>query len=211
MKRVLILNLECVTFVTAIESNTVMKNLSDVEIIESVLKGNSADFIFLVDRYKNKAFSMLKRMLKSHEDAEEVLQDCFLKAYNNLKTFKFEAKYSTWFYRIVYNTALTKLSSKKRQTESEMTDIDELHDLESNYSADEIIRSDLSDAVRKIVSELPAKNSAVITLFYLEEMTCEEISDTLNMTINNVKVLLHRSRNLLKEIIERKNLKQEMI
>jgi len=188
-----------------------MKNLSDVEIIESVLKGNSADFIFLVDRYKNKAFSMLKRMLKSNEDAEEVLQDCFLKAYNNLKTFKFEAKYSTWFYRIVYNTALTKLSSKKRQTESEMTDIDELHDLESKYSADEIIRSDLSDAVRKIVSELPAKNSAVITLFYLEEMTCEEISDTLNMTINNVKVLLHRSRNLLKEIIERKNLKQEMI
>ena len=64
-----------------------MKNLSDVEIIESVLKGNSADFIFLVDRYKNKAFSMLKRMLKSHEDAEEVLQDCFLKAYNNLSTF----------------------------------------------------------------------------------------------------------------------------
>ena len=211
MKRELILNLECVTFVTAIGSNTVMKNLSDVEIIESVLKGNSADFIFLVDRYKNKAFSMLKRMLRSHEDAEEVLQDCFLKAYNNLKTFKFEAKYSTWFYRIVYNTALTKLSSKKRQTESEMADIDELHDLESNYSADEIIRSDLSDAVRKIVSELPAKNSAVITLFYLEEMTCEEISETLNMTINNVKVLLHRSRNLLKEIIERKNLKQEMI
>ena len=211
MKRELILNLECVTFVTAIGSNTVMKNLSDVEIIESVLKGNSADFIFLVDRYKNKAFSMLKRMLKSHEDAEEVLQDCFLKAYNNLKTFKFEAKYSTWFYRIVYNTALTKLSSKKRQTESEMTDIDELHDLESKYSADEIIKSDLSDAVRKIVNELPAKNSAVITLFYLEEMTCEEISETLNMTINNVKVLLHRSRNLLKEIIERKNLKQEMI
>ena len=211
MKRELILNLECVTFVTAIGSNTVMKNLSDVEIIESVLKGNSADFIFLVDRYKNKAFSMLKRMLKSHEDAEEVLQDCFLKAYNNLKTFKFEAKYSTWFYRIVYNTALTKLSSKKRQTESEMADIDEMHDLESKYSADEIIRSDLSGTVRKIVDELPAKNAAVITLFYLEEMTCEEISETLNMTINNVKVLLHRSRNLLKEIIERKNLKQEMI
>lgn len=187
-----------------------MKSLSDAEIIESVLKGNSADYIFIIDRYKNKAFSMLKRMLKNAEDAEEVLQDCFLKAYNNLKTFKFESKFSTWFYRIVYNTALTKLSSRKRQTESGMVDIDELHNIESKYSADEFIKNDLLENVRKIVSELPAKNAAVITLFYLEEMTCEEVSDTLNMTVNNVKVLLHRSRNLLKEIIERKNLKQDI-
>jgi RNA polymerase sigma-70 factor (ECF subfamily) len=188
-----------------------MKNLSDKEIIESVLKGNSADFVFIIDRYKNKAFSMLKRMLKNNEDAEELLQDCFLKAYNNLKSFKFESKFSTWFYRIVYNAALTKLSGKKRQIENDMTDIDELHNIQSKYSADEFIENDLSDTVRKIVNELPEKNAAIITLFYLEEMTCEEISNVLKITVNNVKVLLHRSRNLLKEIIEKKNLKQEIL
>ncbi len=188
-----------------------MKNLSDKEIIESVLKGNSADFVFIIDRYKNKAFSMLKRMLKNNEDAEELLQDCFLKAYNKLKSFKFESKFSTWFYRIVYNTALTKLSGKKRQIENDMADIDEFHNIQSKYSADEFIEYDLSDTVRKIVNELPEKNAAIITLFYLEEMTCEEISDVLKITINNVKVLLHRSRNLLKEIIEKKNLKQEIL
>ncbi|NWG26956.1 MAG: RNA polymerase sigma factor [Ignavibacteriaceae bacterium] len=188
-----------------------MKNLSDREIIESVLKGNSADFVFIIDRYKNKAFSMLKRMLKNNEDAEELLQDCFLKAYNKLKSFKFESKFSTWFYRIVYNTALTKLSGKKRQIENDMADIDEFHNIQSKYSADEFIEYDLSDTVRKIVNELPEKNAAIITLFYLEEMTCEEISDVLKITINNVKVLLHRSRNLLKEIIEKKNLKQEIL
>jgi RNA polymerase sigma-70 factor (ECF subfamily) len=188
-----------------------MKNLSDKEIIESVLKGNSADFVFIIDRYKNKAFSMLKRMLKNNEDAEELLQDCFLKAYNNLKSFKFESKFSTWFYRIVYNTALTKLSGKKRQIENDMTDIDELHNIQSKYLADEFIENDLSDTVRKIVNELPEKNAAIITLFYLEEMTCEEISNVLKITVNNVKVLLHRSRNLLKEIIEKKNLKQEIL
>jgi RNA polymerase sigma factor (sigma-70 family) len=188
-----------------------MKNLSDREIIESVLKGNSADFVFLVDHYKNKAFSMLKRMLKNSEDAEEVLQDCFMKAFNNLKSFKFESKFSTWFYRIVYNTALTKLTSRKRQTESEMVDIDELHNIESKYLADEFIKNDLSETVKKLVNELPANNAAVITLFYLEEMTCEEISDALDITVINVKVLLHRSRNLLREIIEKKNLKQEIL
>jgi RNA polymerase sigma-70 factor (ECF subfamily) len=68
----------------------VMNNLSDVEIIESVKKGNTADYSILIDRYKNKAFTMLKRMLKNNFDAEEVLMDCFLKAYNNIGTFKFE-------------------------------------------------------------------------------------------------------------------------
>ncbi|MCW8960778.1 MAG: sigma-70 family RNA polymerase sigma factor, partial [Ignavibacteriaceae bacterium] len=98
-----------------------MRNLSDQEIIESVRKGNDSDYSIIVDRYKNKAFSMLKRMLKNEFDAEEVLQDCFLKAFNSLNTFKGEAKFSTWFYRIVYNTTLTKLSSKKRKTETEMS------------------------------------------------------------------------------------------
>jgi len=94
-----------------------MINITDQEVIESVKKGNQADYSIIVDRYKNKAFSLLRRMLKNDFDAEEVLQDCFLKAYNSLNSFKGESKFSTWFYRIVYNTALTKLSSKKRKTE----------------------------------------------------------------------------------------------
>ncbi len=92
-----------------------MKNLSDLEIIESVLRGNHSDFSLLINRYKNKAFSLLKRMLKNEMEAEEVLQDCFLKAFNGLKSFKQESKFSTWFYRIVYNSALTRLSSSKKK------------------------------------------------------------------------------------------------
>lgn len=188
-----------------------MKNLSDLEIIESVKKGNTADYSILIDRYKNKAFSLLKRMLKNDFDAEEVLMDCFLKAYNNLSTFKFESKFSTWFYRIVYNTALTKLSSTKRKIENEMNSVDDLHYLESSYNADDLVKDDLSLFVKKIVNELPPKNAAVITMFYLEEMSGEEISEALQISLSNVKVILHRSRNLLKEIIEKRNLFQEVL
>src|SRR3972149_8182891 len=102
-----------------------MRNLSDQEIIDSVRKGNDSDYSIIVNRYKNKAFSVLKRMLKDEFDAEEILQDCFFKAYNSLGSFKGEAKFSTWFYRIVYNSALTKLSSKKRKIESEMISVEE--------------------------------------------------------------------------------------
>lgn len=188
-----------------------MKNLTDVEIIESVKKGNTADYSILIDRYKNKAFSMLKRMLKNDFDAEEVLMDCFLKAYNNINAFKFESKFSTWLYRIVYNTALTKLSSSKRKIESEMSSIDDLHYLESSYNADDLVKEDISTLVKNIVNELPIKNAAVVTMFYLEEMSTEEISEVLQISVANVKVILHRSRNILRDIIEKRNLLQEVL
>jgi len=189
----------------------IVKDLSDIEIIESVLKGNTADYTVIVDRYKNKSFTMLKRMLRNEFDAEEVLMDCFMKAYNNLASFKFESKFSTWFYRIVYNTALTKLSSIKRKVENEMQSIDDLDYLVSKYSAEDYNKKELSEIINRIINELPEKNAAVITMFYLEEMSIEEISQVLNISVSNVKVILHRSRNLLKDIIQKRNLLKEIL
>jgi RNA polymerase sigma-70 factor (ECF subfamily) len=119
-----------------------MRNLSDQEIIDSIRKGNDSDYSIIINRYKNKAFSMLKRMLKNEFESEEVLQDCFLKAYNSLGSFKGESKFSTWFYRIVYNSALTKLSSQKRKIESEMSSMEEHFHLESEHNANDIEKKD---------------------------------------------------------------------
>lgn len=188
-----------------------MRNLSDQEIIDSVKRGNDSDYSIIVDKYKNKAFSMLKRMLKNEFDAEEVLQDCFLKAFKSLNAFKGEAKFSTWFYRIVYNTALTKLSSQKRKTESEMTSVEDHFNLESQYGADEIEKKDLSKFVQETITKLPERYSAVITMFYLNEMTIEEISGVMGITVSNVKVMLHRSRNALRDLILKNRLAEELI
>jgi RNA polymerase sigma-70 factor (ECF subfamily) len=187
-----------------------MRNISDQEIIESVLKGNTSDYSILIDSYKNKAFSMLKRMLKNEFDAEEVLQDCFLKAYNSLSSFKGESKFSTWFYRIVYNTAVTKLSSKKRKIESEMSSIEEHYELESEYNSVNFEGAELTTLLHNAIQMLPERNSAVLSLFYLNEMTCEEISDIMEISVSNVKVLLHRSRNALKDLLLKKNLAGEL-
>jgi RNA polymerase sigma factor (sigma-70 family) len=188
-----------------------MRNLSDQEIIDSVRKGNDSDYSIIVNRYKNKAFSMLKRMLKNDFDAEEVLQDCFLKAYNSLNAFKGEAKFSTWFYRIVYNTALTRLSSQKRKTEAEMTSVEDHFNLESEYVADEIEKKDINQLIRDTISKLPERFSAIITMFYLSEMSIEEISEVTGMSISNVKVMLHRSRNSLRDLILKTRLAEELI
>ena len=188
-----------------------MRNLSDQEIIDSVRKGNESDYSIIVNRYKNKAFSMLKRMLKNEFDAEEVLQDCFLKAYNSLNSFKGESKFSTWFYRIVYNSALTKLSSGKRKTEEEMISLEEHFNLETEYNANEIEKKDLNRFIKEIITKLPERYSAIITMFYLNEMTIEEISEVTQLSVSNVKVMLYRSRNALRDLILKSKLSEELI
>ncbi|MDX1373874.1 MAG: RNA polymerase sigma factor [Nitrososphaeraceae archaeon] len=187
-----------------------MRNVSDQEIIDSVKKGNQADFSVLIDRYKDRAFSLLKRMLKNQFDAEEILQDCFLKTYNALNSFKGDSKFSTWFYRIVYNTALTKLSSKKRKIETEMASIDEFIDLENDSFSVNAETENTSEIINEIINKLPEKYSAIITMFYLNEMSCEEICEALNISVANVKVMLYRSRNAMKDFIIKNNLVKEL-
>ncbi len=188
-----------------------MKNISDQELIGSIKNGNHSDFSVLVDRYKNKAFSMLKRMLRNEFDAEEVLQDAFLKAFRSLESFKGEAKFSTWFYRIVYNSALTKLSSKRRKIEQEMSSVEDHLDLESSFNSINAEKKNISELVNEMINLLPEKYSTIITLFYLNELTCEEISETMNITLSNVKVLLYRSRNAMRDMIEKHNLTEELL
>jgi len=141
-----------------------MKHLTDIEIIESVKRGNTADFSLLIKRYQDKAFSLLRRLLKNEMDAEEALQDCFLKAYNSLRDFRQDAKFSTWFYRIVYNTGLTVLTSRKRKVEQEMISIDENFDLtdidNEVYGSSENVRT----YILKIVDMLPVRNALVVIL-----------------------------------------------
>jgi RNA polymerase sigma factor (sigma-70 family) len=187
-----------------------MRDLTDLEIIASVKRGNQADYAIIIDRYKNKAFSLIKRMLKNEMAAEEVLQDCFLKTYYALSSFREESKFSTWFYRIVYNTTLNKASSRKGKIEDEMSSLEDHFNLESNYDFRDTENSDLSSFVRKMLEKLPPNYSSVLSMFYLNEMSCEEISEVMNISIPNVKVILHRSRNALRNLIIKNDLIREI-
>ena len=188
-----------------------MKNLTDIEIIESVKKGNHSDFALLIDRYKNKAFSLLVRMLKNEMESEEVLQDCFLKAFKSLGNFRQESKFSTWFYRIVYNTALTRLSAKKRKIETEMSSIDDHLDLRSEYDYRSAEQKDTSKYIQSLIDSLPLKYASVITMFYIDNMSCEEISEAMETSVANIKVMLHRSRSALKDQLIKNNYAEELL
>ncbi len=188
-----------------------MKILSDIEIIESVKNGNQSDYTLLVNRYKDKAFSLVLSIIKNEMEAEEILQDCFMKAYNSLKKFRGESKFSTWFYRIVYNASLTRIKNKKRNIEIGMSSIDDFINLTADENINKNDLNELSKSLTEIVGKLPENYSTVINLFYLEEMNCDEISKVMDISLNNVKVMLHRARTALRKIIFENNYAEELL
>ncbi|MGE5497467.1 MAG: RNA polymerase sigma factor [Syntrophothermus sp.] len=185
--------------------------ISDIEIIESVKRGNQADFSLLVDRYKDRGYSLLKRMLRNDFDAQEVLQDCFLKVYKSLSSFRQDSKFSTWFYRIVYNSALSFLASRRRKNEKELSSLEDITELsvfdDQVYAESE----NISQFINKMIEKLPEKYAAVINMFYIDEMSLDEISKITGLSIVNTKVILHRSRNALRELMIKHNFSEEFL
>jgi len=179
--------------------------------IDKVLKGNLPSYAILVEKHKGMAFTLALRISKNHEDAEEIAQDAFLKAYNSLSSFKQESKFTTWLFKIIYNTAISRF--RKKHIES--------YSMEDSPSA-ETFHEERDDGLnimhlkerKKIISEaisrLKEDEGVVMTLFYLSENNIKEIEEITGFSNSNIKILLHRGRNsLLFEL--KKILKEEIV
>ncbi|HEY1023807.1 MAG TPA: sigma-70 family RNA polymerase sigma factor [Sphingobacteriaceae bacterium] len=178
---------------------------SDIELIGEVLGGSQSAYAELVRRHQRFIFTLAMRFTRSREDAEEVAQDCFIKAYRSLHTFKQTSKFSTWLYSIVYTTAMTFLRKKRLETQS-IDDEESYIQLEnhvSEFKADQVELKSRSVYLNKAIDQLLPDDAAIITLFYKGEQSLEEIGAALGMEPNTVKVKLHRARHRLKEKLER--------
>lgn len=194
-----------------VSRNSCMKPIEDNEIIRSVVSGNTSDYSILIERYKDRAFSLLRRMLKNDMDAEEALQDSFVKTFRALKLFRYDATFSTWFYRIVYNTGISKLSSAQRKKDNYLDTLNEDFQQVVGQTTFYAERQSLNRLLNEIVNELPTKYATVINLFYLESMTCEEIAEIMQTSLSNVKVLLHRARKTLRDVANKYELEKELL
>jgi RNA polymerase sigma factor (sigma-70 family) len=185
--------------------------LSDIDLIKQTLAGNQAAYADLVKRHQRFVFTLAMRFTKSREDAEEVAQDCFIKAYRSLDAFKQESKFSTWLYSIVYTTAMTSLRKKRVDTSSiddEETYI-QIENVSSGFDTNNVENKSRSFYLNQAIEQLTADDATIITLFYKGEQSLEEIAQTLGIEANSVKVKLFRARQRLKEKLER-NLKHEV-
>ncbi len=178
--------------------------LSDNEIISQVLNGNQQAYAGLVSRYQNYVFTLASRMIKSREDAEEVAQDVFIKAYKYLADFRGASKFSTWLYTIVNTTAITFLRKKKPDIHSLDNEkvFEAADNRDSGMRADMIEQKSRQSMVNNAIAMLNPDDAAIITLFYKGEQTLDEIAAILKIESNAAKVRLHRARTRLKEKME---------
>jgi RNA polymerase sigma factor (sigma-70 family) len=184
--------------------------LSDLELIEQTLAGNQSAYADLVKRHQRFVFTLAMRFAKGREDAEEIAQDCFIKAYRSLATFQRQSKFSTWLYRIVYTTAMTSLRKKRISTDSiddENTYI-QVENQSSVYDVNNAETKSRSFYLNQAIEQLLPDDAMIITLFYKGEQSLEEIGQTMGMEATTIKVKLFRARQRLKEKLER-NLKHE--
>ena len=175
-----------------------MTTQEDQIYIERVLKGDTNAFSHLINKYKDMVFTLVIKIVKSREDAEEVAQDSFIKAYQKLDSFKGQSKFSTWLYTIAYRNALTKVRKKKIET----TDIDsyviENHKEDKDFPQIEAIKNNEQEKyVKQAINNLGETDCLLITLFYLNDNSIEEIQEITEMSQSNVKVRLFRARKRL--------------
>ena len=177
---------------------------TDTEIISRVLHGENNLYAGLVERYRNFVFTIAMRYTPNREDAEEIAQDVFVKAYRNLADFRGESKFSTWLYTITNTTCLSFLRKKKLAVHS----LDQEHVFEaadsqnSDFKANQVETKSKLQMVNAAIQMLSADDAKIITFFYKGEQTLEEIGRIMGLDPNTVKVKLHRARQRLRSKME---------
>jgi RNA polymerase sigma-70 factor (ECF subfamily) len=176
----------------------------DIYYIQQITEGNTIAFTNLVDRHKDKAFNLAFRICGSREEAEEITQDAFLKAYKALSSFKMKSSFATWLYRIVYNTAISLVRIKKKGVLSIEDFPADATDFIGNNTTDEEAEAEYRNSlVNFALQKLTEDERGLISFYYYEEMTTDEIADITGISKSNIKVKLFRARQKMMEIVEK--------
>ena len=162
-------------------------------IINRILGGEQSMYAELVNKYKSYAYTIAMKILQNRPEAEEAAQDSFIKAYHHLSSFNKEAKFSTWLYRIVFNTAI----SYNRKNRHQFQSIDHTV-IEYNQEAEGMLeKTDKRKFLSMAMAKLNDADRTALSLFYLDEFSLEEIAEITSMQANTIKVRIHRARQRL--------------
>jgi RNA polymerase sigma-70 factor (ECF subfamily) len=184
-----------------------VKDLSDSDLVKIIIKKNPEAYREIVKRYQRKLFVYLYHLVGNREETEDILQNVFVKVYNNLKKFKTRKKFSSWIYRIAHNEAvnfLKKRSQKKFVSWEDVIISKEKMEISSHERSplEHWIKKELSKEVETALEKLPAKYKEVLILRYFSEKSYEEIGEILKKPINTVGTLINRAKKKLLDVIE---------
>jgi RNA polymerase sigma-70 factor (ECF subfamily) len=170
---------------------------TDAELVAASLAGDPSAFDTLVERHRRNVYHVCYRFVGNHEDASDLTQDVFLRAFRALRRFKGQSSVGTWLYRIAVNVSLNRVSVKT--PELEPIDARQLVDRRSDTPGERILRDERARQVRTAIAKLPRKQRASLILRMYHDMSHQEIADTLGSTVGAVKAnVFHGLRNLKK-------------
>jgi RNA polymerase sigma-70 factor (ECF subfamily) len=169
-------------------------------VIRAVMDGNYRQFERLIETYQRPLYAFIWRMVRDEDDAKDLCQDTFFKAYKKLKTFKAQSKFSSWLFQIGYRKALDFLAKKKRQQRA-LERAGAKSQEAGNEREFEVRQADR--AIGKIIDNLQEKHRTALHLFYKEEMTYKEIASVMKIPINTVKSHIRRGKEIVREKLSR--------
>lgn len=184
--------------------------MKDEDIIGLILKGERELYSMLIDRYSGKVFSTAYSYTHNHEEAKDLVQDIFIKVYNNLTKFKSDSRFSTWLYRIAVNSCIdwNRKNSSRLIKIAWSTDENDILDTITDESAgpeQALLTQEHKELIRSIVKDMPEIYKTALILYYFEELHIQEISTVLDCPKKTVETRLYRARSILKA-----RLKQEL-
>lgn len=182
---------------------------TEKELVEKILDGEWKNFAILVEKYQSKVYSYVYYLMNNREDAEEVVQDTFVKAYRSLHQFRGEASFSTWLIRIAHHNCLTRFRKKIPENVS-LDELDHVCDKRSDPS-DNLDLGDRKRILEFALKGLKPEERSVITLFYYNELSVQEITKVTDLSVSNIKVMLHRSRGKLLQILKEMGVKESIL
>jgi RNA polymerase sigma-70 factor (ECF subfamily) len=182
----------------------------DREITERAREGEPCALTELTNKYRHRIFSVINRMIDNEERAEELTYETFLRAFKNLKSFRGDAKFSSWLYRIAVNLALGERARKK----IEQVSLDAIGGLSSNpATSPEYVYQNLfyGEVIDQALAQLPARYALALRLFYLRGLGYVEIAEAMKIPIGTVKTYLHRGKRALRAVVTGKYRPEELL
>lgn len=184
------------------------KVLSDNELVRLIQRGDTELYAIIIERYQGKLFAYLYRLIGGREEAEDLLQDVFIKAFKNLKSYDADRKFSSWIYRIAHNEAVNYIKRKSLKRFISWEDVtstkDKLISNSTEEGADDLwMKKEAIKEVDEAINRLPIKYKQVLLLRYYSEKSYEEISEILQKPVNTVGTLINRAKKKMAEEMER--------
>ncbi|MFA5994370.1 MAG: RNA polymerase sigma factor [Parcubacteria group bacterium] len=181
---------------------------SDNDLVFKVQQGEMDLFGIIIERYQGKLFAYLYRLIGNREEAQDLLQNVFIKAFRNMKSYDVERKFSSWIYRIAHNEAINHLKRKSLRRFISWEDIvstrDKLRTSETEDGADKAwLRKEVINEVDNVIIKLPVKYRQVLLLRYYSEKSYEEISEILQKPINTVGTLINRAKKRMAKEVDK--------